>query len=466
MFRADLHHPDPALEKKLQRLYDLSKGKKIDMGFRRPYLELLEKFGNPHTKLPPVIHVAGTNGKGSIMAALRAILEAEGVRVHAYTSPHLCAFNERIRLAGTLISNPALASLIDEAERLNAGRDITFFEITTAMAFAAFARAPADIVLLETGLGGRLDCTNVIERPLLTVISSIGYDHMEHLGDNLCTIAAEKAGIMKRSVPCVVAAQSRKAIGEGVMRVFERRASELGSPLYRSGAEWFNDIENDRMHFVFKSVAKTVDTLLPLPALEGLHQIDNCGAALGALEVIADTFPVSEQARARGLRAIAWLARLQNITPAVRRLLPALGDGWKVWLDGAHNESAAEMLSTQARAWKEQDQKPLHLVIGMMAHKNPAAFLQPLLPWADSVSLTGIPGEPKSFTAADFQTVLGPETKIFFHDDILRAINSVTRTGPRGRILITGSLYLAGHVLKMLDRTVNTDIRDIASHAA
>ena len=437
MFVSDLIHRNARLEAKLRQLYALNAAKKIDLSFRAQYLDLLKAFGDPHKKLPPTIHVAGTNGKGSIIATLRSILEAQGYKVHAYTSPHLCAFNERIYLAGKHIDDAALENLIDRALDLNKGKDCTFFEITTAIAFEAFSSTPADILLLETGLGGRLDCTNVIEAPIATIISAIGHDHMEFLGDNLRIIAGEKAGIMKRGVPCVISAQSEQAIGEGVMNVFKTKARETHSTLYRAGSEWVSEAESDRLHFVGKFVEWSVDKMLPLPNLLGEHQIENCGAALEALEVIASRLPVSNAAIEQGLQSIDWPARLQNITQNFRSILPP---DWKLWLDGGHNESAGIVLSRHVDQWSRHDGKNTHLIVGMMNHKDPAAFIAALKPMVKSIRFTDIPGEPNALK--------NPQN----FPDFKSAINDILTKEPGpARILIAGSLYLAGHVLKSVE---------------
>jgi dihydrofolate synthase/folylpolyglutamate synthase len=455
MFASDLKHSRPSLEAKLVRLYGMGR-KTINLTFRPPFLELLQAFGNPHKNLPPVIHVAGTNGKGSIVATLRSILEAQGYKVHAYTSPHLCRFNERICLAGRPIDDDFLESLIDEAIALNQEKDVTFFEITTSLAFAAFARTPADILLLETGLGGRQDCTNVIEQPLATIISLIGMDHVEYLGDTLEKIAGEKAGIMKRGVSCIVAKQNEETVTD----VFENVSAILNATLFRAGAEWFSEAKQDRLRFVFKHGAESVERILPLPNLKGLHQIENCGAALAALEVIKDRFPVSDEARARGLQNIEWPGRLQDLTPAFRNVLPS---GWEVWLDGAHNKDGARILSTQAQAWQTEDGKPLHLLVGMMRHKDPVAFVQPLLPFAKTVSFVDIPGEPASHKAAEMKEMLNHEGEAY--NELLPALKSLA-TGPEGRILITGSLYLAGYVLKTAGSRAHNAGKENLTHAA
>lgn len=465
MFISDTLHPCARLEKKLRSLYSLKRDRTVDLSFRPVFLDLVKAMVKLE-RLPPVIHVAGTNGKGSIIATLRSALESAGYKVHAYTSPHLCAFNERIYLAGKYISDEELEILIDKALSLNNGQDATFFEITTAIAFAAFENTPADILLLETGMGGRLDCTNIIEQPLVTIISAIGYDHVEHLGDTLRKIAYEKAGIMKQGVPCIISAQSEEARREGVMEVFETVGREKKSALFRAGAEWFSDIETGHLHFVFRSPDKNVDTILPAPALKGFHQAANCGAALGALEVIADKFPVSEKALREGLQSIQWPARLQDVTRFFDDIIPP---GWEIWLDGGHNESAAAVLSTQVKQWEKEDGKNLHLVLGMMDHKDPDSFLYPLRPLISSLTCVDIAGEPKSFSAASMAQQITPgKWPVFQNADIAQAIKDITarKTPEGGRILIAGSLYLAGHVLKTYGQKPDNGSLEARSHAA
>lgn len=440
MYASDLKHSSPSLEGKLRRLYGMGR-KKINLTFSEPYMQLLQAFDNPHQKLPPVIHVAGTNGKGSIVATLRSILEAGGYKVHTYTSPHLCKFNERIYLAGQHIGDDFLESLIDEAVELNAGRDVTFFEITTTIAFAAFARTSADIVLLETGLGGRQDCTNVVEQPGATIISSISMDHVEYLGDTIGKIAGEKAGIMKRGVPCIISTQKH----EEATQVLKQKAASLDAKLYRAGAEWVSETKEGMLHFVFKPVTPFVEQMLPLPNLKGTHQIANAGAALAALKVIEGRFPVTEEAIKKGLQNIEWPARLQDITPAFGKTLPK---GWDVWLDGGHNDDAAQILSTQAQEWKK-DGKHLHLVLGMMNHKDPQTFMRPLEQYLKSVAFVDIPDEPKSHKAQDIKQAVDIPAEAF--DDFTKAVRHITDHNEPGRILIAGSLYLAGHVLKTMD---------------
>lgn len=441
MHQADLNHPNPSLQDKLEQLYGLNRHKAIDLGFRPPYVDLLQQFGNPHLTLPPVIHIAGTNGKGSITAMLRAMLEAGGYNVHAYTSPHLVRFNERIVLNGREIGDELLESLIDEAVHLNAGAPITFFEITTALSFAAFSSIPADILLLEVGLGGRLDSTNILPKPLVSVINKISLDHTEFLGTTYREIAKEKAGIMKYDTPCVIGVQSAEGLENGVLYSFVDRAVETNSPLFCAGKEWRCEPEGpEGMLFTMNG---SVHDLYPRPNLIGEHQIDNAGAALATLELIKDRFPVSQEARAKGLQSIRWPGRLEHRTQGpLAGLLPM---GWELWCDGGHNDSAGAALGVQAAAWQAADGKPLHLIAGMKSDKNPAAFLAPLAPYAASFTPTRPEGIGACISADQMQahmnqnrTRLYPESQAF--PEILRRIIQDHPTP--GRILICGSLYL------------------------
>ena len=438
MYASDLKHPVQTLEDKLHQLYTLNRDKTIDLGFRPPYLKLLEAFDNPHLNLPPIIHVAGTNGKGSIIAMLRAMLEAEGYKVHAYTSPHLERFNERIVLAGQEIEDGPLEDLIDEALAHNEGGDVTFFEITTAMAFAAFSRVPADICLLETGLGGRLDCTNVIEKPLATVISAIGFDHQEFLGESLPQIAAEKAGIMKDHAACIIGAQNRSA---NIMPVFETKAAERNATLYACDADWIIEpFDDTKMRFIYRGE----EMLLPRPALEGLHQIQNAGAALATLKTIKERIPVSENAACKGLKNIQWRARCQHLSCGA--LVDQLPPGWSLYLDGGHNEGAGQALGKIFQDWGKEN---IHLIIGMMQGKDAKAFLSPMMPHAASLSFIPIPNEPQAMSYEALKEQL-PDTNIISHPTLAQAIQEITTSHKPGRIVICGSLYLAGHVLSEL----------------
>ncbi len=436
MYAADARHDRPSLQDKLQHLYTLRSGPSIDLTIRPDYYELLSRLGNPHNKLPPVIHVAGTNGKGSTIATMRAILEAAGYLVHVYTSPHLHRFNERIVLAGEEIGDDALEKLLDEVTGLADGLKLTFFEITTALCFAAFARTLADVVLLETGLGGRLDCTNVIGKPAATVITAIGFDHMEFLGDTLVKIASEKAGIMKEGVPCVISPQTDPTVDA----VFANRASELQCPLVRGGLEWISKRQEGRMIFAIDGKGMT----LPLPSLAGPHQISNAGTALACLKTLPD-FAISEEAVAEGLRHIHWPGRLQRLAD------PA--PGWELWVDGAHNENGAQALAAQLMQWRAQDGKQAYLVLGIMQRKDAVAFLRPLIPHVTGIIGVPIAGEPLAHTPETLAQVLGEAGLDAppFAADVREAVQEVVKAGSEGRILVAGSLYLAGQSLALFD---------------
>jgi dihydrofolate synthase / folylpolyglutamate synthase len=428
---------DPVLDR-LKHLHP----KVIDLSLGRTF-RMLEAIGSPHKSLPPVVHVAGTNGKGSTIAFLRAFLEAAGKRVHVYTSPHLVRFHERIRLAGAmggeLIDDDYLAEILEECEQANRGEPITYFEITTAAALLAFSRTPADVVLLETGLGGRLDSTNVIERPAVTALTRISYDHMQFLGGTLSDIAGEKAGIMRPGVPSVVAPQPAAE----VISTFRERAASIGAPLYEAGESWRSFAQGEG--FRFESASRMAN--LPLPALPGAHQIVNAGVALACLDHLPG-MAISDEAVRRGLAEVRWPGRLQRLTrgPLVDRLPP----GWDLWLDGGHNDSAGEVLGAQAARWRETDGMPLALVFGMLATKEPKDFLRPLSGFASSLRAVAIPGEEASLTpedAASAARAVGiPDAEAVASVDA--ALDElIQRDQHPTRVMICGSLYLAGAVL-------------------
>jgi dihydrofolate synthase/folylpolyglutamate synthase len=418
------------------RLIDLSLGR----------LEtLLAKLGRPQRRLPPVVHVAGTNGKGSFVAFLKAMLEADGKRVHAYTSPHLVRFHERIELAQAAgraqpINEPELVARLLEVQRVNAGDQITFFEITTAAAFTAFADHPADVLILEVGLGGRLDATNVVDRPLLSAIMPVSIDHTDKLGSTLTEIAREKAGILKAGVPAVVSVQPPDA-----RAVIVETAGKLAAPL----CLWGEDYEafEQRGRLVFQSRERLLD--LPLPALAGHHQIANAGTAVAAaLELGSLGLPVG--AIERGLVEARWPARMQQLNngPMSRLLAP----GSELWLDGGHNASGAQAIAQTLAELDERAPKTVALVLGMMRQKNARAFLDSFrglvrliatVPIASSPEAAYPPGELAAIAAsADFHAEAAPSLET--------AIQRLQELANEPlRILICGSLYLAGQALAL-----------------
>lgn len=406
--------------------------KLIDLSLDR-VRRLLAALGDPQEHLPPVVHVAGTNGKGSTIAFLRACLEAAGYRVNVFTKPHLLHFNERIRLAGRLIDEGALGDLLEECERANAGEPITYFEITTAAAFLAFARAPADIVLLETGLGGRFDATNVVTRPAVTVITPVSLDHQHFLGDAVAAIAGEKAGILKPDRPAVLAPQVAEA-----RAVLEARARALAAPLFRHGIEWRVAPSATGLRYEGRRWP-VLD--LPRPGLLGPHQYDNAGTALACLDRL-DHFALPPEALAHGLSAVEWPARMQQLMHGkLARRLPA---GWELWLDGAHNQAGGEALAAMAREWRA---RPLHLIFGMLNSHDARAFLRPLAPYVVKLEGIAIPGEKNALSAkeaADAARAVGIGSQP--RASIAEAVEA-SAIGAAGRVLICGSLYLAGRVL-------------------
>jgi dihydrofolate synthase / folylpolyglutamate synthase len=404
----------------------------IDLSLDRMH-RILARLGNPERNLPPVIHVAGTNGKGSTQAFLRAMLEAADLKVHAYTSPHLVRFHERIRVAGELISEPNLSAMLEECEAANGGEPITFFEITTAAAFLAYARTSADYLLLEVGLGGRLDATNVIDRPKVCCITSIGLDHQQYLGDTIELIAGEKAGIIKRGVPCIVGHMPVAARG-----AIEAVAGRVKAPLSIAGQEW--DCFEQHGRLVFQDGEGLLD--LPLPALPGPHQIGNAGNAIAVIRALNDK-RIGEREIARGLKEVEWPARLQRLKGGA--LSSLLDVGAELWLDGGHNADAGVVL---ADALKAMPKKPLVVVWGMLNTKDATQFFRPLAKLADHVVTLSIPNEVNAITGESLaETVRGLGTSVSTADGVVEAVKQAATFMPNARILVCGSLYLAGHVL-------------------
>ncbi len=402
----------------------------IDLTLDRVH-RLLAALGHPEHALPPVIHVAGTNGKGSTQAMIRAGMEASGKRVHAYTSPHLARFHERIRLAGELISEPALSALLDECAAANGGQPITFFEITTVAAFLAFARTQADYTLLEVGLGGRLDATNVVERPVATIITPVSIDHQQYLGETLAEIAGEKAGILKRGVPCVVGPQAPEGIA-----VIEAKAARLGAPLFVHGQHWH--VFEERGRLIYQDENGLLD--LPLPNLPGPHQLENAGAALAVLRLLGFGEAACEAAVTRA----QWPARMQRLRTGP---LAASAPGVELWLDGGHNPAGGQAVAaTLAR----MPRRPTHLICGMLNTKDIAGYLRPLAAQAASLSAVSIPNEPNTLPAA--ATAEAARTAGFAQvteaETVAGALAAIAAQDGSARVLICGSLYLAGQVLR------------------
>jgi dihydrofolate synthase/folylpolyglutamate synthase len=404
----------------------------IDLSLER-ITALLGKLGHPERRLAPVIHIAGTNGKGSTAAFIRTIAEAAGWHVNVYTSPHLVRFNERIRLAGELASDAMLERMFADVEALNAGAPITQFEVATAVALHLFAQVPADLCVLEVGLGGRFDATNVIERPAACAITSISLDHREFLGDTLSAIAFEKAGILKRQAEAVTGEQAG-----AVSAVLEARAIELGCRLRVRGRDW--TIAATQSGCRFADAEGTLD--LPAPALAGEFQLDNAGIAISALR--AAGFAPSPDAIAAGLAGAEWPARLQRLGGRLASLLPATTE---LWLDGGHNAGAGSALGHHLESWQDA---PVHLIVGMRQSKDVAEFLRPLLGHAASIRAVAEPGQylampVEEIVAASAGAVLAGGTVVL----ALKALAAEFARGiPKARVLICGSLYLAGEVLK------------------
>lgn len=401
----------------------------IDLTLDRVW-RLLDALDNPQNALPPVIHIAGTNGKGSTQAMIRAGLEAAGNTVHAYTSPHLARFHERIRLAGDLISEVHLTEILDECYAKNDGGNITYFEITTCAGLLAFARTPADYTLLEVGLGGRLDATNVIDQPELTIITPISIDHEQFLGNTLTKIAGEKAGIIKRGVPCVVGPQPEEA-----MNVIEATAARLGAPLIAYGQHWH--VWEERGRLIYQDERGLLD--LPLPNLPGAHQIQNAGAAIAALRHLGKDDNAAEAAVTQAF----WPARMQRLVdgPLVEAAPQA-----ELWLDGGHNPAAGQAIGTHLASLPK---RPTHLICGMLNTKDISGYLTPMMPHVASLTAVSIPDEQNTLPAdetARMARAVGMRASEA--DDVHSALAAIIAAEPNARVLICGSLYLAGAILR------------------
>ncbi len=412
----------------------------IDLGLPR-ILRFLDVLGRPQDRVPPTVHVAGTNGKGSSLAFMRAILEASGVSVHAFTSPHLVRFNERIRLAGKLIEDDFLADLLDRCEAANQGQDITYFEITTSAAFLGFAETPADFLLLETGLGGRLDATNVVDKPLACLITSISYDHQRFLGQSIGRIAWEKAGIIKPGVPVVIAPQEFP----DAVEVLLQKAADVGAPALCHGRDWV--VEECEGGFVIERDGQT--QRFQAPNLEGRHQIDNAAGAIVTLQTAVSAQATPENISA-GLAGASWPARLQPLPDMARD--HGLPSGWELWLDGGHNSGAARALT----AWAAERDRPFYLVVGILQRKDVKGFLEPFSGNTGGIVAIPVPSstpsvEPVELVRTAKQVGIDDAHQADGVEEALKVL--VEGTNPPGDIVICGSLYLAGAVLEDLGQT-------------
>ncbi len=405
------------------------------------------RLGSPELKLPPVIHVAGTNGKGSCVAYLRAIFEAAGLKVHCYTSPHLVKFHERIRLNGVLIEEAELSKLLEECEVANAGEPITFFEITTAAAFLAFSRTPADYLILEVGLGGRLDATNMVVKPVATTITSIGLDHQQYLGDTLDLIATEKAGIFKRGVPAIVG-----DMPEAARVAVEAVAEKTKSKLSIANQDWQAFEHNGRM--VFQDEDGLLD--LPLPNLIGAHQINNAGNAIATIRALRD-LRVDETAIEKGITSADWPARMQRLKSG--GLEKFLAKGSELWLDGGHNPDAGEILYTAFNDLNKKHPLPLTIIWGMLNTKDAFSFIKPLAKLRPKIYTIAIPAEANAIAAEDLAALArAQKLNAISSSSFEAALKTISQNKKATRILICGSLYLAGHVLAAHDGVTKTAI--------
>ena len=428
---------DRQLERLLERFTALHP-RVIDLSLGR-IEALLDKLGRPQDRLPLVIHVSGTNGKGSVLAFCRAAFEAAGFAVHQYVSPHLVRFNERIVLNGRPVGDRTLVEILEAADRANDGAPITFFEITTAAAFKAFAETPADLLLLETGLGGRLDATNVVARPAATGIVSIGLDHQDYLGDTVEAVAAEKAGILRAGVPAVIGNLPSAALG-----VVEHAAAEAGVPLLKCGEAWRFEAAPDSGEGGWRYTGANRAFRLPVPALPGAHQIANAAFAV-ALADAAGVARLENRHWALAMQSVDWPGRLQRVVGGP--LAARLGSGRQLWLDGAHNPPAARSLAD----WVRVQTRPVHAILGLLETKDPVGVLAALAPACASLTAVQIPGHrsfPAEELAAQACACGAPQTAAA--TDLAHALGlAAARAAEGDNILICGSLYLIGQALAL-----------------
>ena len=419
-------------DKVLKRL-EVLHPKQIDLSLGR-ILKLLKRLGNPHLKLPPTIHVAGTNGKGSTIAFLRSIFENNDYKVHTYTSPHLINFNERIRVNSQIIDNENLIELLEECEFYNKNDPITFFEITTAAAYLCFSKKQADILLLETGLGGRFDATNVISDKICSVLTPISMDHMTFLGKSIKSITREKVGIFKRNRPAIISPQTKEAL-----EVIEKEASKKNIELFKYGSDW-EIIKKSRKKFLMRVFEEEFE--VPKPKLFGEHQIYNAGLAITVSKILKD-FSFDNKKIYDGVHETFWPARMQQIDNG--KLKEIAGKNYELWLDGGHNSHASEVLLDNLKKWKKDN---LFLIFGMINGKEPKEFLKRIFPLIKSLQV--IPIKKHQFISSkEIQEIFRDESRIIRPEKTIQnAIKYITNNFTGGKIVICGSLYLAGDVLK------------------
>ena len=420
--QGDAIHANPEIAARLKKIYGLSRrDMNFEIGTQSPYSLLLERLGNPHLKLPPVIHVAGTNGKGSTIAMFRSIFESAGLKVHVYTSPHLVTFNERIVCAGKEIDDSTLLKYLNIVDKANGNNPVTFFEYTTALAFCAFADIKADICLLEVGLGGRLDCTNIIAQNILSVITQIGYDHTEFLGDTLEAIAAEKAGIIKSQSKVVIAEQSYKQAQDFLQHFVQEKGNE------------------------YRVATQPYPPQYPQPNLLGHYQQTNARAVLAGLELIKGQFSFSEEEIIHGLTHVKWSARMQDISKCFE-----LKKDQKIWLDSGHNEAAAFCLADHVKLWNNTRSI---LLVGMQKSKDSSLFIKPLIPFFDDIYAVDNLNANFPQSAEEMAAFIKDKSGIEVNEggNVLDCLADIIneQDGPF-QLMIAGSIYLAGEVLKNL----------------
>ena len=418
----------------------LAHNKDIDLGLRPAYRSLLKALGNPEQTIKNVVHVAGTNGKGSVCAFLRAITEACGKTANVYTSPHLIKFHERIRLGDRFISEDELAPLLQDIESHIENGEVSVFEAGTAAAFKAFANHPSDIAILEVGLGGRLDATNVVPEPIATVITRLSFDHRDYLGDRMKQIAREKAGILRHSIPCFTSPQPSLE----ALQALREETAAMKVPLFVGGDDWRIEAVDDST-FRFIGNQRTIESI-PRPALLGTHQLWNAGVAI---ETAINTFPfeIPDHAIRIAMTKVVWPARMQKLTSG--NLVDLLPPQWELWIDGGHNDSAGEVIGAYINRW-HKDNKPVFMILGLLSSKNPKEFLEPILPHIDQAVTLRIDGEVPGYTAEELSSIITSMgiRHVTPKSSTKEALQYLTNNPvDSARILVCGSLYLAGSVL-------------------